>query len=110
MKGNATVTHIAVTKTTDPYGNDTVTKADPVPVAGVVFAPRASTERADSRTPAVITGGTLYGLKGVTISPLDQFTVDGVLYDVEGDAGHWVSPFTGRDFGYEVAVKRYEQP
>lgn len=109
MVGNATVEHIAVTTTTDAYGDTTTTKAAPVAVPGAIFAPRTSSERSDQTVPAVIVGGTLY-LKGVDISPADQFTVDGVLYDVEGEPGHWVSPFDGRDFGYEVAVKRYEQP
>lgn len=109
MRGNATVEHIAVTSSKDKYSDVTTTKADPVPVPGAVFAPRASSERTDPRAPAVIDGGTLY-LKGISVSSLDEFTVDGIPYTVEGDPGHWVSSFTGRDFGYEVAVKRWEQP
>lgn len=109
MRGNATVEHIAVTSTKDKYGDVTTTKADPVAVPRAVFAPRSSTERSDPRAPAVIVGGTLY-LKNVAVSSLDEFTIDGIPYTVEGDPGHWVSPFTGRDFGYEVAVKRWEQP
>ncbi|HET7666545.1 MAG TPA: hypothetical protein VFK56_10845 [Mycobacterium sp.] len=109
MLGNATVEHIAVTSTKDKYGDTTTTKAAPVAVPGAIFAPRTSSERTDPTAPAVIVGGTLY-VKGITPSPLDQFTVDGVLYDVQGEPGHWVSPFTREDFGYEVAVKRYEQP
>lgn len=109
MKGNATVEHVAATVSTDAYGDTTSTYADPVPVPGAVFAPRTSTERTDPRVPAVVTGGTLY-VQGITVSPADHFTVNGQRYEVEGEPGHWVSPYTGRDFGYEVAVKRFDQP
>ena len=109
MLGNAPVQHIAGTRTTDQYGDTTETKANPVDVSGAAFAPRASTERTDPRAPAVLSGGSLY-LTVDSISPLDQFLVNGELYEVEGEPGRWVSPFDGRDFGYEVAIRRYEQP
>lgn len=106
MLGNATVTVVSTTTDTDPDGNKTTvqTRTD---VPGCAFAPRSSNERADARTPAVITGGTVYMPAGSVLDADDGIEVDGVLYAVEGDPGKWVSPFTGRDFGLEVAVKKW---
>lgn len=111
MRGNAVVSYVAVTTTDEGYGDATPTTADPVAVPGAVWAPRTSAESSDRRTPAVITGGTLYRIPTTLgVSPLDRFVVDGLTYEVEGEPGRWVSPATGRSPGLEVAVKRWEQP
>lgn len=68
-------------------------------------APRTSTERADSRSPAVITGLTIYGPKR-ELKATDQLVIDGDVYDIEGIPGDWTSPFTGWEPGIEVAVTR----
>ena len=52
--------------------------------------------------PATWANGTL----PAEIDSDDKILIDGVLYDVEGHAGDWQSPFTGWHPGLEVAVKR----
>lgn len=88
--------------TTDAYG-DTTTVEVSTDVAGCLFAPRSSTERADSRTPAVITGASLYAPAGTVISPTSKIIVNGETYTVEGQPGDW-------GVGIEVALQRWEQP
>lgn len=94
-----TVSLVSVTKTTDDLGDTTETETT-TDVSDWLFAPRSSTERADSKAPAVITGASLYGPAGSTIGPNDYFLVDGIRYDVEGEPGYWGSA------GIEVAIKR----
>lgn len=94
---------------TDAYGDpiaSTTTTTTAVP--GCAFAPRASTEPTERGRQGVIIGGTIYLPAGTTIAHEDQVIVRGVTYDVEGEPGEWVSPFTGWAPGVEVAVKRAE--
>lgn len=95
-------------ESTDGYGDTVYTPTDRSwgPCA---IAPRASVEREDSRTPAVVTGLTIYG-------PAASFTANSQVvipsgpyagtWDVEGIPGVWSSPFTGWAPGVEVAVTR----
>jgi hypothetical protein len=69
------------------------------------IAPRTSAERVDSRSPAVITGLTVYGPL-VAIKATDRLVINGDTYEVEGVPGDWSSPFTGWQPGIEVAVVR----
>ena len=93
----------------DPYGDtdpDAPTDSDWGPCA---IAPRTSDERADSRSPGVITGLTIYGPPR-TIAPNSQIVIASGTYagtwEVEGIPGDWQSPFTGWHPGLEVPVTR----
>jgi hypothetical protein len=67
-----------------------------------MFAARSS-EGTDSRSPAVLIGGTLYIFDlDVVPGASDYFTVRGDRYDVEGQAHRW------GQMGVEVAVIRAE--
>lgn len=111
-----TVTVVSVVEDTDPYG-DTATSTTLADYPGCLFAPRARSERANARTPAVISGGTVYVPAGVTVDAddlvvlppgvhMDGSTVvyDGQVYAVDGEPGVWGLA------GMEIAVKRWEQP
>ena len=96
------VSHVAVTTSTDALGDVTYVEAAPVSVRAMV-AGRSSAESADSRTPAVLTGLTLYIFDlAVVPGASDWFTVRGERYEVEGQAHRW------GQMGVEVAVKRAE--
>jgi hypothetical protein len=98
-----TVQWIAVTVDTDELSVVTRAEADPVPVLAMV-AGRSAAESSGARTPAVITGKTLYLLDIATEpSEHDAFIVRGDRYEVEGEAHRW------GDQGVEVAVVRAEQ-
>jgi hypothetical protein len=105
MFRDITITVTSVTVTDDGLGNTTETTTNAT-VPGVLFAPRSSSERTDSRTPAVITGGTIYKRgPGLTVDANDRITISGVspmidgTWQVEGEPGYWGA-------GTEVAVVR----
>ena len=75
----------------------------------VRFAPRASTERQNERTPAVLTAASLYRRGEFPVAPQDTIRIvnqhpliDG-SWQVVGDVGRWAS-------GVEVAIQRVGSP
>lgn len=104
MRGPITVTLVSVVTTTDDLGDATETTTSTTYDA-VRLAPRTSSERVDSRSPAIVTGATLYRRDAFPVTPDDRIIIadqhpliDGT-WQVEGDPGYW-----GR--GVEVAIKR----
>lgn len=74
--------------------------------AGVAFAPGSSDEPQRGGSTRVTTSATLYDPLSRPVDSLDQFTVRGRRYQVDGDAsGAWVNPFTGRAPGGTVTLK-----
>lgn len=69
-------------------------------------APRVSSDITDRGRAGVIVGLSLFAPYGTDLLHTDQVEVDGVLYDVDGEAGQWKNPFTGWKAGAEVALKR----
>lgn len=116
MRGNCDAKVLAPVTVpgTDDYGDPVAAPAGSadVELVGCVKAPRSSEERRTERSPAVITGLTLYvpGDQGAAILPSSLLEVDGERWEVEGEPGQWVSPFVGRRRGVEVALARWEQP
>lgn len=107
MNGNAAVVIVSTTTATDDYGDSTTTTTE-TPWPGCMVAPRYATEASDNRSPGVVIGKSALGPlpAGVTLDSDDQIKVDGVLYDIDGEAGDWKSPFTDWRPGVEVALKR----
>lgn len=97
---------------TDVYG-------DPLPgamheIPGCIVAPSsgdsgqpASTERTDMRD-TVITGWTLYPPYGADILPTDEVQLPGdpTWWQVDGEVGHWSSPFSNWRPGGQVELRR----
>jgi hypothetical protein len=93
----------------DEYGDTTVTAPTDTTWGPCALAPRTSTERADNRTPAVVTALTIYGPQPGPTSGARVVIPSGTYagtWEVEGIPGEWTSPFTGWAPGVEVAVKR----
>lgn len=98
------------TSAPDRYGDSTATSPTDTAWGPCAVAPRSSTERADERSPAVITALTIYGPQpGPSSAALIVFP-SGHTYEgewlVDGIPGEWKSPFTGWAPGVEVAVRR----
>lgn len=90
----------------DDYGQVTLGYIDEM-WSGVAFAPGRSDEPFRSGGTRMETTATLYDPAGRPVHPLDEFTVRGVRYQVDGDAaGVWVNPFTGWAPGSTIALKR----
>lgn len=85
--------------TEDIYGNDVPGPPSEIVVSGCAVAPRDGTgaganEITDARD-TVIVGLTLFAPHGTDIRATDRIRVDGDLYEVDGQAGSFRSPFTG---------------
>lgn len=109
---NATVVRVRSTTTgTDSLGDPITTEAR-VTLADCIVAPRSGfagsssgdiTERARQ---GVIVGLSLYAPFDADVVHTDQLEVDGVLYEVDGEAGRWKQPWSGWEAGCEIALKR----
>lgn len=101
--GEHIIVRSTITERND-YG-DTVTDVVEEDWGPCAIAPRTSTERADSRSPAVIEGLTVYG-PNRDLDADDELIIYGEVYQIEGRPGVWRNPFTGWAPGIEVAVTR----
>lgn len=107
MRAAETVSYVAVTTTTDKYGDGTATDASPVSLLALVAKDQshaqASIESYDNDAAANVVRKTLY-LLDTTVEPTasDWFTVRGQRYEVDGESHRWGSK------GVEVNVKRAE--
>lgn len=98
------VTLRSTVTTTDSDGNSTTVPTE-IEWGPCAVAPRSSVERVDPRSPAVLTGKTVYG-PVVDMDADDQLVINGVVYDIDGEPGEWINPMTGWVAGLEVAIKR----
>jgi hypothetical protein len=104
VKRYITVTLVSTTETSDDYGNTTPTTSSKS-YDQVRFSPRASSERSDVQSPAVITAASLYRRGEFPVMPPDAIMIanqhphiDGT-WQVDGEVGQWAS-------GVEVAIQR----
>lgn len=86
----------------DPIDGD----PDRLAIPGCSAAPRSSSDITDRGRQGVVVGLTLYTPHGADIVHTDLVEVDGVPYEVDGEAGAWKSPFTQWEAGIEIALKR----
>jgi head-tail adaptor len=94
------------TSTRDAHGNRvwTYTETD---VPGCAVWPTGSTEQiqGQDQTSERLTVWFPYG---TTVNSTDRARVRGLLYEVDGLASAWASPFTGTRAGVEVRLVRVE--
>lgn len=109
MLSNATVSVLSVTTVDDGLGNTTAETVETV-LAWALVAPRASAERSDPRSPAVVSAASVYGPFGTDLDSDDLIviadhspTFDGE-WQVDGLPGQW--SLAGWAPGFEVAIKR----
>lgn len=74
----------------------------------VAVAPGSSSEGGTIRNPhRLSTQMTIFLVMDPGVSDMDEFTVRGLRYEVDGDLeGGWRNPFTGTSFGTEINLKR----
>ncbi len=82
-------------------------------ISGCAVAPRTSSEPGGdprlgtSGRSTVLTGLTLYGPPGLRITARHRVRLaDGTVWQVQGDPGHWQSPFTAWAPGVVVELDR----
>lgn len=97
------------TSAKDIYGDSTATTPTDTAWGPCAIAPRTSTERVDEKSPAVVTGLTIYGPQPGPASGAQLVIASGAYagtWEVDGIPGEWTNPFTGWAPGVEVAVRR----
>lgn len=105
MMANCTVVRLRPLGT-DDNGDPIDGEPNRLSIDGCSVAPRTSADINGRGRQGVIVGLSLYTPFGADIVHTDQLEVDGVLYDVDGDAGPWKSPFTQWEAGMEIALTR----
>lgn len=83
-----------------------------VTVEGCAWAPRFADSAGGSGEvhgrgrEGVIVGLTFFAPVGTPLRHTDHVVIDGVPYEVEGEPGTWISPFSGTGFGVQAALRR----
>lgn len=90
----------------DEYADPAAGDPTRTTLTDVFTAPRTTADITDRGRQGVVEGKTLYAPYGVDLLHSDQIEEDGVLYDIDGEAGQWKHPITGWEAGCEVALKR----
>jgi hypothetical protein len=103
-----TVTRLRGSLVENRYGDDEWDWSDPaeLDITGCAVAPRDSTEDHDQGRQAVLVGFTVYAPAGTEILPTDRLEVRGDTWEVDGEPGVWVSPFTEVEEGVEIRTRR----
>lgn len=100
--GDTITLHSRTGATRDGGNNDVPVYADSTLVGG--FAPAGSVEVVQGQD-TVTTTPSVYLPAGTVVKAVDQMTVRGVLYDVQGDPQDWGHPFTGWQAGIVVRLQ-----
>ncbi|MGZ4588678.1 MAG: hypothetical protein ACXVX9_12855 [Mycobacteriaceae bacterium] len=95
--------HTRVASGKDAYGNTTYTETN-VDVPGCGFNPGGSVELVQGQD-MVRTQPEVYAPPGTVVGPVDQASVNGVRYDVDGTANAYTNPFTGWQTPVVVKLK-----
>lgn len=90
----------------DRYNRPISGFAGPVTIAVRGFDPGTSSEPRAGTSRRVNAKPTLYLRRDPGIGSMDEFSVRGVRYEVEGEDGVWVSPYSGRLAGCEVTLRK----
>jgi hypothetical protein len=100
-----TITLLSRTRSgTDADGNDTYTTTE-TPLPGAFVYPRTSSELVQGQD-TVIVGLTLSAPPGTVIHSTDRVRVGTDVYEIDGAAADWTSPFTGWDAGVQAALTK----
>jgi len=74
-------------------------------VPDAVFWPEESVEMSDGGQ-RVVRPARLSVPFGEPTDPRDQWLVDGLTYEAQGDTSRWANPFTGAQFGGVLTLRR----
>lgn len=91
----------------DAHGN-LIDEWDEIPITldGCAFDPGSSAEPRRPGQDRVIVEPNLFAPYGTPAEPKDRIKVRGEIYQVEGEARDWRSPFTGTAYGTAIALRR----
>lgn len=102
--GETVTLHSRTVSVRDVDGNDIYASVDST-IDDCGFDPGGSLELVQGQE-LVTTTPTIYAPSGTVVNPLDQITVRGQIYDVDGGSNDWRSPLTGWTPGVVIKLKR----
>lgn len=102
------VTRLRGTTVENRYGDDQWDWTDPaeLTITGCAVAPRDSTEDHNEGRQAVLIGFTVYAPAGTVVLPSDRLRIRGDDFEVDGEPGAWISPFSDVEEGVEIGTRR----
>jgi hypothetical protein len=103
MIGEPVTLHTRSSNSLNALGIEQSTYVDAV-ILGCAYDPGGSTELVQGQD-IVVTQPTVYLPAGSTVGPIDQVTVRGTRYEVDGSPNDWRNPFTGVAVGVVVKLK-----
>lgn len=104
--GETIIVHPYVEGAEDANGNAVVSWGEPIARAHVAVAPHMVEKTDNGVRSMVVSGYDLYDTTDTPIGPRDQIMVRGDRYVIDGEIERWHNPFTGRDHGSKITVKR----
>ena len=90
----------------DIYGDPIASTTASTVLTGCAVAPISSSEPVALGRNGVSIDLRLYAPVGADILYTDRISYEDLIYRVEGFAKHWVSPYSGKDFGFEISLQR----
>ena len=106
VRGETVTIHPYVAGGEDIYGNPAVGFGDDVERPGCAVAPRVEVEEVGNNRSMIVNGFEVYDTYDTPVGPHDELTVRGVRCKVDGEIARWRSPYTGREAGAVITVRR----
>jgi hypothetical protein len=105
-----TVTRQRGTAVDDGYGGSRIDWTSPaeLEIEGCALAPRQESEAHGAGRAGVIVGLTLYAPYDADIAFTDRISTPSGVYEIEGEPGNWLNPFTGTEHGLTAALRRVD--
>lgn len=92
----------------DAHGNPAGSWTDVAILHGCAFDPGSSSEPRLAGQDRVIVEPTLYAAYDSPVEPLDRVVIEPLTFEVEGIARRWSNPFSGKNLGCVVSLRRVD--
>lgn len=107
-RGETVILHPGVPGPEDIYGNSDPVFGEDVERPNCAVAPRVEVEEIGNNRSMVVSGFEVYDTFDTPAGPHDELTVRGIRCKVDGEIARWRSPYTGREAGSVITVKRVD--
>ena len=108
VRGETVTIHPYVACGEDIYGKTAVGLWDALARPGCAVAPRVEVEEVGNNRSMIVNGFEVYDTYDTPVGPHDELTVRGIRCKVDGEIARWRNPFTGRQFGAVITVRRVD--
>lgn len=92
----------------DAHGNDIESWSEVALLTGCAFDPGSTSEPRLPGQERVIVEPTLYAAYDAPVEPRDRLVIRDLTYEVEGVARRWENPFSGRQLGCVITLRKVD--